>query len=105
MEPHDGTGRPVGRIHVSRAGDITFDGARTSLEALRTSLANLRARHGVVWYYREAAGTDAPAAAMAVIQLVIEQRLPISMSTRPDFSDVVRPDGRVVPRDNPPTLS
>jgi hypothetical protein len=107
MAPPDGSARPIGRIHVSRTGEISFDGARTTLEALRTSLADLRARHGVVWYHRETAGApgDAPPEAMAVIQLVIAHRLPISMSTTPDFSDVVRPDGQVVPRADPPTLS
>ena len=105
MRTPDGGGPPIGRIHVSSEGHISFDGTPTTLEALRTSLAGLRADHGVVWYYREAASTDPPPEAMAVVQLVIEHRLPISLSTRPDFSDVVGPDGRAVPRDNPPTLS
>lgn len=105
MKPHDRRDRPIGRIHVSRNGAITLDGARMSLQALRTSLADLRARQGVVWYYREAGETVAPTAAMAVMRLLVEQRLPVSLSTRPDFSDVVRPDGHVVPRTSPSTPS
>ena len=96
---------PVARISVSAAGEISLDGGRTTLDALRAELALLRARNGVVWYHREAAGGDPPPEAMAVIQLVIEHRLPISMSTRADFSDVVRPDGSVVLRGGPHTLS
>lgn len=104
MTSADASRPPVGRIRVTRQGEIFFDDARITLEALRASLAGLRARRGVVWYYREAAGSDAPAAAMDVIRLVVEHRLPISMSTTPDFSDVVQADGRVVPRADPPTL-
>ena len=95
----------VARIGVSATGEIFLDGARTTLDALRQELALLRARNGVVWYHREAAGGDPPPQAMAVIQLVIEHRLPISMSSRPDFSDVVHPDGSVAPRGGPHTLS
>ena len=95
----------VARIRVTRAGVIWCDEARTTLEALRTRLAEVRAGSGVVWYHREAGAAEPPPEAMAVIQMVIEHRLPISMSTKPDFSDVVRPDGSVVPRIGPNTLS
>jgi hypothetical protein len=105
MNAHNGAGPPIGRIRVSRDGTVFYEGRPTTLEGLRTSLAELRAQQGVVWYYREAAATEPPPQAMAVIQLVIAHRLPISMSTMPDFSDVVGPDGHAVPRDTPPTLS
>jgi len=42
---------------------------------------------------------------MAVVRMVIEQRLPISMSTRADFGDVVQADGSTVPRGRYNTLS
>ncbi len=96
---------PVARIQVGTGGEIWLDGARTTLEALRPQLALLRERNGVVWYHRATPGADPAPEAMAVIQLVIEHRLPISMSLRPDFSDVVRPDGSVAPRRGPNTLS
>lgn len=95
---------PIARISVNAAGEIRLDGTRTTFDALRQQLALLRERNGVVWYHREAAANQPPEA-RAVMQLVIEQRLPISMSTRADFSDEVRPDGRVAPRRGPPTLS
>jgi len=37
--------------------------------------------------------------------MVVEQRLPISMSTRADFGDVVQADGTAVPRGRFNTLS
>jgi hypothetical protein len=90
---------------VSRAGEIWCDDVRTSLADLGHRLAQLRAAQGVVWYYREEAGDDPAPEAMAVVRMVVEQRLPISMSTRADFGDVVQSDGTAVPRGRFNTLS
>lgn len=96
---------PVARIRVGRAGEIWCDDIRTSLADLGPRLAELRAAQGVVWYYREDVEADPAPEAMAVVRMVIDQRLPISMSTRPDFGDVVQPDGSAVPRGRYNTLS
>jgi hypothetical protein len=95
----------VTRIRVSRAGEIWCDDVRTSLTDLGPRLAQLRAAQGVVWYYREEAGDNPAPEAMAVVRMVVEQRLPISMSTRADFGDVVQTDGTAVPRGRYNTLS
>ena len=95
----------VARIRVSRAGEIWCDDVRTSLAELGPQLAQLRAAQGVVWYYREEAGDEPAPEAMAVVRMVVEQRLPISMSTRADFGDVVQADGTAVPRGRFNTLS
>jgi len=95
----------VTRIRVSRDGEIWCDDVRTSLADLGSRLAQLRAAQGVVWYYREEAGDDPAPEAMAVVRMVVEQRLPISMSTRADFGDVVQADGSAVPRGRYNTLS
>lgn len=95
----------VTRIRVSRDGQIWCDDVRTSLADLGPRLAQLRAAQGVVWYYREEAGDDPAPEAMAVVRMVVEQRLPISMSTRADFGDVVQADGTAVPRGRFNTLS
>jgi hypothetical protein len=96
---------PVGRIRVSRTGQISFDGAPVTLEELIPLLRELRAAGGAVWYHREPADAEPTPNAKAVVGLVIEHRLPISMSTRSDFADVLLPDGSVVPRAGPHTLS
>jgi hypothetical protein len=95
----------VTRIRVSRDGEIWCDDVRTSLADLGPRLAQLRADQGVVWYYREEAGDNPAPEAMAVVRMVVEQRLPISMSTRADFGDVVQQDGTAVPRRRFNTLS
>jgi hypothetical protein len=88
----------VGKIAVAGSGAVSYDGAPVSLEALKTKLADLKSRNGVVWYYREYTAQEPPAAASAVVKLIIEQQLPVSMSTKPDYSDVIMPDGTTNPR-------
>jgi hypothetical protein len=89
---------PVGKIAVTAKGAISFDGKPITLDMLKQRLIDLKKRNGVVWYYRESPASEPPAQAMQVIKLIAEIGLPISMSTRPDFSDVLLPDGSTRPR-------
>jgi hypothetical protein len=52
----------------------------------------------VVWYHRENPAGEPPPQGTAVIQLIIKHRLPVSMSTKPDFSDYVDDKGVSRPR-------
>jgi hypothetical protein len=88
----------VGKIAVLQNGHVSFDGKAVTIEQLRAKLSQLRARNGVVWYYREAAQKEPPAIADQVIQAIIDKKLPVSLSTKPDFSTVVSSDGSVKPR-------
>jgi hypothetical protein len=63
----------------------------------------LAEQKGVVWYYREAPQGPAAPQAMQVTRLVAENRLPIRLSTRPDYSNSVGTDGRPVGKDGKPT--
>jgi hypothetical protein len=82
----------VAKVSVLSNGKVLLNGKPTTLASLDAALSSLAASKGVVWYYREAA--EPPAVSMQVIELVIKHRLPISLSTKPDFSDAVGPDGR-----------
>lgn len=82
------------KIAVMADGRVTVDGNPASMESIRLSLKRLSEEKGVVWYYREAGQAQAPPEAAAVIQAVIEHCLPIKLSSRPDYSDVIGPDGR-----------
>ena len=88
----------VGKVAVSAKGAVSFDGKVTTADALRERLAELKKRNGVVWYYRESAGAEPPPQAMQIMKLIADARLPISMSTKPDYSDVLLPDGSTRPR-------
>jgi len=88
----------IGKIAVTADGVISFDGAAVTLEGLKLKLVDLRKRNGTIWYYREAAGSAPSAQATEVLKLIAQSRLPISLSTKPDYSDVVLPDGTTRPR-------
>lgn len=87
---------PVLKIAVMADGRITVDGVPATIDSLRLSLKRLAEHDGVVWYYRETGEAKAPPEAAEVIQAVIDNHLPIKLSSRPDFSDTIGPDGRPI---------
>lgn len=80
---------PVARISVLTSGQLFLNGKPVTLTTLDKSLAELKSQNGVVWYYRENAQAEPSPEAMQAIQLVAKHKLPISMSTKADFSDYV----------------
>jgi hypothetical protein len=88
----------VARIAVFSSGAVQLDGRPTTLSALDAELGKLKADKGVVWYHRESPTGEPPPQGTAVIQLIIKHRLPVSMSTKPDFSDYVDDKGVSRPR-------
>jgi hypothetical protein len=87
---------PVVRIALMADGRITVDGSPATIDSVRVSLKRLAEQQGVVYYYRESAHTQAPPESNAIVQSVIENRLPIKLSTLPDFSDAIGPIGKPV---------
>jgi hypothetical protein len=85
---------PVLKVAVFADGRLDVDGKASTIPALRESLRNLSDKHGVVWYYREAGQQDPPSIAMEVMKAVVDARLPIRLSSRPDYSDAIGADGR-----------
>jgi hypothetical protein len=90
------------RVGVLRDGTILVDGKPESLARLDARLAAAEEGHAGVWYYREG-GASSPSAATqsvmtSVLELVIKHRLPVSLSSRADYSDVINAQGRSVPR-------
>ena len=85
------------KISVLASGAILADGQPVGLDRLDAMLRELKAGKGTVWYFREAAANP-EAAGMQVIKLVSGYKLPISMSTRSDFSDYVDAKGISHPR-------
>jgi hypothetical protein len=90
------------KIAVMADGRITVDGSPVTIESVRISCKELSERNGVVWYYREAAHDKAPPQAAEVMKAVIENRLPIRLSSRADYSDAVVPDMDVIRKAHEP---
>jgi hypothetical protein len=90
---------PVLKIALMANGAIVVDGVFSNLESVRGSISSIAQRKGVVWYYREAAHTEAPLQSAEIVKLIIENRVPVRLSTRPDYSDSVGMDGKPIGRD------
>ena len=78
-------------------GTVLVDGKEATLDELDAALAGAKE----VWYYREASRGEAPPIARQVVQRVAAQKLKITVSSKPDFSDWVDAKGISHPR-NPP---
>jgi hypothetical protein len=86
------------KISVLKNGLILVDGKPTAMEELDKLLAIHAAKNGSVWYYREAGQEEPLPHAIEAFQLIIKHRLPISMSSKPDFSDSIDMNGNSQPR-------
>jgi hypothetical protein len=86
------------KISVLASGKVLANGVETSLADMDKQLDQIKTQNGVVWYYRENGKGEPPSIAMDVIKLVIARRLPISMSSKPDFSDTIDQNGISHPR-------
>jgi len=81
--------QPVAKIRVFANGSFEVNGRKVSPAALDEALRAHAAQSGVVWYYRENPLAEPHPNADIVVQTIIRHRLPVSMSTKPDFSDYV----------------
>ena len=86
---------PTLKISISPSGEITADGKATTLEALVPRFCDLAAKQGIIWYYSGASkGAQPHPNAFKVLNAILEQKLLVRDSSKPDFSDVVLVAGR-----------
>jgi GTP cyclohydrolase II len=88
----------VRRISVMATGKILLDRDEVTIAELKKALERVKTQRGIVWYYRESGKGDPPEQAIEVFNLIVEHKVPVSLSTRPDFSDFVDEEGRSQPR-------
>jgi len=86
------------RISILTTNKVLLDGKPVKPAQLINALSWAQERNGEIWYFRENAAEKAPPVAEKVIRLLLESRLPISLSTKPDFSDYIGKDGTIHPR-------
>ena len=87
---------PIIKVAVFADGRITADGQPATIDSLRESFKTLAEKKGAVWYYREAGQGEPPPQAMQVVKEVIAARLPIRLSSKPDYSNAIGFDGKPI---------
>jgi len=90
--------RKVLKVAITASGQITADGRPTTIEALVPILRELAKNKGEVWYYREAPKAEPHPNAMKVLSAIVDQNLPVRLSSKPDYSDSIDDKGRSIPR-------
>jgi biopolymer transport protein ExbD len=85
---------PSMKIWIFKTGSVEIDGKQVEVESVGPMLTELAQRKGEVFYGREAAEEDPHPNGMKVLQMVIANQVPVRMSTKRDFSDAVRLDGK-----------
>ena len=69
----------IAKVEVDRAGRIYLNGRIVTLENLKRDLSRLHKVNGAVWYHRENPHQDPPPEALAVLQAIIDARLPVKL--------------------------
>ncbi len=82
----------VAKIKVNQEGVIALNDQTVTLEQVKAFLSKLsESSSAAVWYYRENAEGEPHPNAMLVLQAIVDAKLPVKLSTKPDFSDSVGP--------------
>jgi hypothetical protein len=86
------------RISVLSSGKILLDGKKATVSEVKKALTRANSEKGAVWYYRESGKGEPPVEAIEIFKFMVESKLPISLSTKPDFSDYIDDQGQSHPR-------
>jgi hypothetical protein len=79
------------KVSVLASGEILLDGQPVTLGDLDLALQQGAKAKAAVWYHREDPGGAPPPVVADVMKLITSNRLPIRLSSKPDFSDAVAP--------------
>jgi hypothetical protein len=79
------------KISVLASGAVLVDGQAVEIDQLDSVFQAAKENNIGVHYYREVVGGEPPPQSMEVMKSVVKHKLPIRMSTKADFSDIVDP--------------
>jgi hypothetical protein len=68
-------------VKVDERGDIYLNNKPSSLDALGDEFGRIKKVNGVVWYYRSSESQPAASSGLAVVNRIIEYKLPVKMCT------------------------
>jgi len=80
------------KISVLADNSLLLEGRPITLDELAQALDGATNPGAAVWYYRENAAGEAPPVAAQAMKLIVDRRLPVKLSSKPDFSDSIGPD-------------
>ena len=86
------------KISILQSGKVLVNSNESSLQDIEKRLLEIKDKNGVVWYYRENPQEEPTDIAMKIIELVVKYKVPISFSSKPDFSDTIDEHGASHPR-------
>ncbi|HTC86780.1 MAG TPA: hypothetical protein VK686_00710 [Bryobacteraceae bacterium] len=86
------------KIGLLASGEISLDGQQVDLEQLDARLSQANSSQDQLLYYKQDQGPEESPHSMEIMKLVVKHKLPISFSTKDDFSDYVDRLGQTHPR-------
>ena len=98
LDDETSSSTPNLKISVLQSGQIYLDGVEVTITQVENQLLQLKSKGGSVWYHREAGQQEPPPEAIEVIRLITDNRIPVSMSSKSDFSDYIDENGQSHPR-------
>ena len=86
------THNTIFKISVLADNALLLEGRPITIDELAQALDAAPKEGAAVWYYRENAAGEAPPIAAQVMKQIVDRRLPLKLSSKPDFSDSIGPD-------------
>jgi hypothetical protein len=86
------------RIGVLSSGGLLLNGELAGFSAIEAALQGANSQTDRVLYYRESVQGAPPPKVKDILDLVIARKLPISLSSKPDYSDYMDQFGQSHPR-------
>jgi hypothetical protein len=86
------------KVQSFRDGGLMVNGEPVTLDVMRAILAAASESESFIWYFRENPDFEPTPEQFEAFNAIVDSRLPVSLSTFPDFSDAVGPGGVPRPR-------
>jgi hypothetical protein len=94
---------PYVKVYVSKSGEITLNGKATTIDQVECALIALAREYGIVLYSRESPEEYEPhGTAIRVMEIVVQNHLPVRLCVRKDFSDALEANGKLRIGEGPP---
>jgi hypothetical protein len=87
---------PYIRVYINKSGVIALDGKAATFDEAGKAFAVLAKRKGVVLYARESPEEEPHPNAVKVLNLVIQNKLPVRLCMTMDCSDAIDANGKLI---------